>query len=168
MASYGRADWEAIGQAAILDLLGDVFFAPWTEVESRISNRGWKDFRRVQPVQLSGARRKLRESGAIIEETSKTTPPVHGIRLPYPENRKRELQRLAGKRRKLYRKYLSWAAELPLCGKHAEHVIWESLTDSSSDAGLYVPPQVVGEEDVPVAVEFRDGGPGVIVTSLRR
>jgi hypothetical protein len=23
-------------------------------------------------------------------------------------------------------------------------------------------------EDVPVAVEFRDGGPGVIVTSLRR
>ncbi len=53
------------------------------------SNRGWKEFRRVQPLQRSAARRSLREAGEIVEELSKQEPPAHGIRVPYPKGQKR-------------------------------------------------------------------------------
>jgi hypothetical protein len=137
-------EWAAIGRAAILDLLNEKFAAPWAEVEARIG-RGWKEFPPVQPLQLGSARRALRTEGLIIEETSRQTPPVTTVRVPYPPGRKRELQRLLGRRRKAYRKYLSWAGDLNLCGRQAERVVLASARAAASDAGLWVPPQAVGE-----------------------
>lgn len=139
------AQWEDIAKAALLDLLSERFVVPWVEAEARIGATGWKDFPKAQPVQLSGARRSLRADGLIIEEVSNQTPPVHLIRLPYPAGRKRELERLVGARRKEYRKYLSWAGDQSACGKYAEKVVLESMEDAASAAGLYVPPQVIGE-----------------------
>ena len=146
--SRTREEWEELGAQAILDLLGDKFAAPWAEIEARIAVRGWKHFDTIQPVQLSGARRRLRDEGLIIEEESNHAPsPVRMIRLPYTEGSKREQERLLGRRRKVYRKFLSWTADSRLCGKHAERVVLSSLQHAASDAGLYVPQQSVGEID---------------------
>jgi hypothetical protein len=141
--THTREEWEEIGKKAILDLLGERFVVPWVEVEARISGHGWKDFEKVQPVQLSGARRALRDDGLICEEVSAHRPPVQMIRLPYVDNRKRELERLVGRRRKAYRKYLSWAGDQYLCGKHAEKVVLESMR-AAADVGLFVPKQTTG------------------------
>jgi hypothetical protein len=62
----------------------------------------------------------------------------------YPRGRKRELERLEGARRKLYRKYLGWAGDQVLCGKHGERVVLASLQAAASDAELYVPRQTPG------------------------
>ncbi len=137
-------EWTAIGRAAILDLLDEKFAAPWAEVEARLG-RGWKNFPTIQPIQLGGARRQLRAEYLIIEETSHQTPPVTMLRLPYPPGRKRELERLLGRRRKMYRKYMSWAGDLSLCGRHAEHVVLASAQAAASQAQLWVPPQAVGQ-----------------------
>jgi hypothetical protein len=96
--SRTREEWEDLGAEVILDVLGDAFAAPWSEIEARISVRGWKNFERVQPVQLSGARRRLRAEGKIIEEASNHAPsPVRMLRLPYVEGFKREQERLLGR-----------------------------------------------------------------------
>jgi hypothetical protein len=144
--SRTREEWEDLGVEAILDLLDDKFAAPWAEIEARISTKGWKNFEKVQPVQLSGARRRLRAEGKIIvEESNHSASPVRMLRLPYVEGSKRGQERLLGRRRKVYRKFLSWTADSRLCGKHAEHVVLASLEAAASDAGLYVPKQSVGE-----------------------
>ncbi len=155
--SNGRtpAQWEEVGKAAILDLLAEKFVVPWAEAEARISARGWKEFPKVQPVQLGGARRLLREDGRIVEDISRHQPPVHLIRLEYPEGDKRRLQRLAGSKRKLYRKYLAWAGDHVVCGKHGERVVLESMQSAASDADLYVPHQATGSvsevKGIPIA-----------------
>lgn len=143
--THSPQEWEDIGCQAILDLLKDRFVVPWAEVEARISTHGWKDFERVQPVQLSGARNTLRRDELIIQETTHQRPPVTTIRLPFPKGRKRELERLGGSRRKMYRRYLSWAMNQNLCGKHAERVILDSAQAAASSAGLYIPRQAVGK-----------------------
>src|SRR5438128_11236590 len=104
-------EWQAIAEAALLDLLADRLVVPWAEVVARISQQGWKDFPKAQPLQLSGARQRLRKDGRIEEESTKHTIPVATLRLPYPEGRKRELERLAGERRKKFRVYLSLASD---------------------------------------------------------
>src|SRR5947209_4048010 len=131
-----RAEWEEVGKSAILDLLAEKFVVPWAEAEARISARGWREFPKVQPVQLGGARRQLREEGRIVEDVSKHRPPVHLIRLEYPEGEVRRLQRLAGSKRKLYRKYLAWVGDQALCGRHGERVVLDSMQLAASDAGL--------------------------------
>jgi hypothetical protein len=142
-------DWEAEGRRAILDLLSERWVVPWAEAEARISNRGWKNFRKVQPLQLHGARRSLEAAGEIIAETTKHKDlPVSTIRLPFPAGKKDELKTLRGERRLLYRKYLSWAGKQDLCGKHAEKVVLASLQDAAGEAGLYVPTQAVGSISV--------------------
>jgi hypothetical protein len=140
-----REDWESIGRAAILDLLEHKHAAPWAEVVSRISERGWNDFQPVQPLQLSGARQRLREEGLIEEDTSSHHPPVTFLRLPYSPGRKRLVQREAGRRRKSYRKYLSWAGNQALCGKHAERITLDSMVQATGPGGFWVPEQTVGE-----------------------
>jgi hypothetical protein len=138
-------DWDAKGREAILDLLSEKFVAPWAEIEARISQRGWKDFPQVQPVQLGGARRKLRDEDELIkEETSKTTPPVTMVRIRFPPGQRKRLTRLAGHRRRKYRRYLSWAGNHAWCGKHAERVVLDSALAVMSEAGLWVPPQTPG------------------------
>jgi hypothetical protein len=137
-------EWEEIGRQALLDLLGDKHVVPWPEAEARISMTGWKDFEPVQPLQLMGARRSLQERGQIVVETTQHTPAVTTLRLPFLPGRKREIERLRGERRKLYRKYLSWAQDGNLCGKHAERVVLDSAKAAASEAGLWVPPQNVG------------------------
>jgi hypothetical protein len=155
------AEWEELGKSALLDLLAEKFVVPWAEAEARISVRGWKDFDKVQPVQLGGARRSLREEGRIVEDISSQRPPVHLIRLEYPPGEKRRLERLTGSKRKLYRKYLSWAGDQVVCGKHGERVVFDSLTSAASDAGLYVPQQTPGAvaavRGVPIARGPADG-----------
>ena len=137
--------WEQTGREAILDLLQDRFVAPWSEIEARIAVRGWKDYPKVQPLQLTAARKRLRADRRIIEEATRHPIPVRTIRLPFPPRKKRELARLCGSRRKKYRPYLSWSNNQDLCGKHAEKVVLESAKAAASDAGLYVPPQSLGE-----------------------
>jgi hypothetical protein len=125
--------------------LAERFIVPWTEAEARIAFQRWKEFPPVQPLQLHDARRSLAADNLIVEEVTHHHPPVTTIRLPFPPGRKRELERLRGERRKAYRTYLSWAQDSRLCGKHAERVVLESAQSAASDAGLWVPPQVVGE-----------------------
>jgi hypothetical protein len=137
-------EWHELGRQAILDLLNDRIYSPWGEVEARISDRRWKGFPPIQPLQLGGARRTLEEEGLILPDVSAQNPPVVGVRIPFPEGRKREFERLRGRRRKAYRKYLGWAGDQSLCGKHAERVVLDSLHDAASAAGLFVPPQTVG------------------------
>lgn len=137
-------DWLREGKYALLDLLSDRLVVPWFEAESRISSVGWKSFPKVQPLQLHEARKSLFSAGQIIEERSAHAIPVVTIRIPFPPNRKREMTRLRGLRRKLYRRYLKWANDQRLCGKHAEQVVFHSLKATASEAGLYVPPQVPG------------------------
>jgi hypothetical protein len=69
------------------------------------------------------------------------------IRLPYPDGRLRELERLRGARRKLFRRYLSWVANQQLCGTHGEQVVLHSLQAAASRAGLFVPQQTPGNID---------------------
>lgn len=139
-----RAEWEELGKEALLDLLSEKFVVPWAEAEARISVKGWKNFDTVQPIQLSGARRSLRQEGRIEEEVSAQNPPVHLVRLAYPDEGRRSLERLVGQRRKGYRKYLSWAGDQSLCGRHAERVVLDSLRAAALDADLYVPKQSTG------------------------
>jgi hypothetical protein len=139
-------EWQQIASEAILDLLRDLHASPWAEIEARIAVRGWKAFEKAQPVQLSGARRALRADGLILEdESNHAASSVRMLRLPPREGLKRLQEREAGRRRKLYRKFLSWTADGRLCGKHAERVVLDSLKAAASDAGLFVPPQTVGE-----------------------
>jgi len=142
-----KTDWLAEGQNALLDLLSERLVIPWFEAESRISSTGWKSFRKVQPLQLHESRKSLASSGQIIEERTAHPIPVVTVRLPFPPDRRKEITRLRGRRRKLYRKYLSWSNDERLCGKHAERVVLASLEAASSKAGLYVPPQKLGEID---------------------
>ena len=138
-------DWVQEGRNAILDLLQERLVIPWLEAEARISSHGWRDFLKVQPLQLHEARVSLVNDGLIIPETTHHPIPAVTIRLPFPEGRTRELTRLRGARRKLYRRYLSWANDTNLCGRHAEKVVLDSTLSAASDAGLYVPRQTVGD-----------------------
>lgn len=150
-------DWEAEGRNALLDLLSERLVIPWFEAESRISSTGWKSFLKVQPLQLHQARRSLVTEGQLIEERSSHAIPVVTVRIPFPPKRKREISRLRGLRRKLYRRYLQWTNDETLCGKHAERVALESLKATQSEAGLYVPPQVPGSIDQVKGVQVTPG-----------
>jgi hypothetical protein len=138
------AQWQALAYAAVITYLRRRLVAPWTEIEAQLT-RGWEGFLPIQPLQLAGARKQLRSDGLIVEETTKHAVPVTTLRIPFPPGRKTEIRLLAGTRRKLYRKYISWAADQSLCGKHAEKVVYESLQSAASVAGLFVPVQRVGE-----------------------
>lgn len=140
-----QGEWELEGAEAILDLVNERLVVPALELEARISGRGYKDYWKVQPVQLGGARRRLLAEGLICEDTSKHTPAVTTIRIPYPEGRKREIERLRGEVRKSYRKYQAWTADHSVCGTHAERVLLSSLESAAPKAGLWVPPQKVGK-----------------------
>ena len=118
---------------------------PWPEAEARISTGAWKEFEPVQPLQLVGARKALEAEGKVIVETTSHTPAVTTVRLPFEAGDKRRVERLRGERRKHYRKYLSWAQDGNLSGKHAERVVLASAVEVASEAGLWVPPQKVGE-----------------------
>lgn len=144
-ARHSPAEWREIGRQAIMHLLANRLVVPWTEVEARIAFQAYDQFPPVQPVQLNDAKRDLIKDDLIVEEATQHQPPVTTIRLPYPPGQKRMLQRLRGERRKAYRTYLAWAQDSPVCGKHAERVVLESAKSAASDAGLWVPPQTVGE-----------------------
>jgi len=144
-AKHTPEEWVEIGRAALLDLLVDRRVVPWPEAEARISFRGWKNFEPVQPLQLNRARRALVDEGLIVEESTEHQLPVTTVRLPFEAGGKRELERVRGKRRKDYRRYIAWAQDGTLCGKHAERVVLESASAVASEAGLWVPPQRIGE-----------------------
>lgn len=93
----------------------------------------------------SWARRSLQAQGRIVVETTQQIRAVTTVRLPFTPGQKRRLVRLRGERRKLYRRYLSWAQDGRLCGKHAERVVLATAMQVASEAGLWVPPQAVGE-----------------------
>jgi hypothetical protein len=139
-----QAEWEREGAEAILDLVNEEVVVPIPAIEAQIAVRGWKEFHKVQPVQLTGARRRLLAEGLIEEDTSHQHPAVTTARIPIPAGRKREIERLRGNVRKSYRRYLSWSGDHLHCGKHAEKVVLDSLREAASDAGLYVPPQAIG------------------------
>lgn len=145
--NHQATDWFLEGKNALLDLLSERLVIPWFEAKSRISSTGWKSFRKVQPLQLHEARKSLANAGLIIEERSAHAIPVVTVRIPFPPHSKRKITRLRGLRRKLYRKYLSWANDEKLCGKYAERVVFESLKAAQSEAGIYVPPQALGNVD---------------------
>jgi hypothetical protein len=128
-----------------MDLLRERLVIPWAEAEARISYQSWKDFAPVQPIQLSEARNSLEADGSIVLEHTDQHPPVTTVRLPFVPGWKRCMERLRGARRKWYRTYSSWAQEGPLCGKHAERVVLQSLVEAASAAGLWVPEQTPGE-----------------------
>jgi hypothetical protein len=68
--------WTQHGMEAIVDLASDREVVTWGEVEARIT-AGWKDFRRVQPIQLSGALRRLLSESAPrikVDETAHSIP----------------------------------------------------------------------------------------------
>jgi hypothetical protein len=142
--SWTEEQWLEEGRSAILDLVANREVLPWAEVEARVSVRGWPGFRNVQPLQLTGARRTLIEEGLIEVDTSHTYPSVVTIRAPIAAGQKRRIERLRGEKRKSYRRYLSWAGDVSLCGRHAERIVLESLRAAAGSAHLFVPPQTAG------------------------
>jgi hypothetical protein len=146
---WTQAQWEAHGADAIVDLVHDRQVVTWAEVEARIAVQGWKDFRPVQPIQLSGSLNRLRDEvpSRIIEEWSRHPSPVHTLRTPFSEDvgNKRRLMRQRGRLRKAYQHYISWTQDEALCGRHAEHVVLASLKTVSDRAGLWVPAQTPGQ-----------------------
>lgn len=157
----GQAQWEQEGYEAVLDLLSDQLVAPWGEIEARIAHQpGWKDFYPVQPLQLSAARQRFRDETPhpVIEETTDhVVSPVTTLRLPFEDGRKREIERARGRKRKLYRKYLSWTNDQALCGKWGERITYASLQALQTDAALWVPPQTIGEISEVGSVEVEPG-----------
>jgi hypothetical protein len=154
-----EAQWTQEGIEAIVDLVSDKLVVPWPEVESRITHGPWKDFHPVQPLPLNGARRALRaeDPPRVIEETSDHAHhPVTTLRVPFNGD-KRNIERLRGAQRKLFRKYLSWTGNQDLCGRHAEGIVLESLQAAQTSGGLWVPPQAVGNIE---AVEGKPIEPG--------
>ncbi len=133
-----------MAREVILDLLGDVFFAPWVEIEARVSHHGWKTFPRVDPHHLSAAKRVLIQEGKIFQDQTSHTPPVIGYRREFEPGKSKEQARLRGTKRKLYREYFAWTQAGDLCGRHAETVALESMEDAATRAGLYIPPQAIG------------------------
>ncbi|MGH8946273.1 MAG: hypothetical protein ACRDVL_08990 [Acidimicrobiia bacterium] len=93
---------------------------------------------------MTAARRQLAQEGTVVLEQSDTKPSVTTIRLRYSPGKKRSIQRLRGARRKLYRRYLSWAFDYALCGRAAEEAVLASAQAVASEAALWVPPQKVG------------------------
>jgi hypothetical protein len=130
----------------LLDLLADRWVVPWAEAEARIW-QGWKDYPPVQPLPLNTARQRLRDEHAIIEHKTGHKVPVSTVRLPFPAGKKRELERMAGKRSKYFQKYLSWTNTYSLCGQNAERVVFASAQAVATEAGLYVPEQRLGNID---------------------
>lgn len=156
---WTQQQWEEHGANAIADLVNERRVVTWAEVEARISVAGWKEFRKVQPVQLTGALRRLRgESPRRIEEDwTQHDSPIHTLRSPYPPGGKREMDRLRGHKRKLYLRYIHWTQNETLCGKQAEYVVHDSLLAASSRTGLYVPEQVPGNVTEVAGVQLQRG-----------
>ena len=140
-----RAEWEALAYDIIVDVFQDRLVMPWKEVETRVSWHGWRQYDKPEPVHLTNPRRALLQEGKLVRDTTEHNPPVVTYRIPFPEGSKREIERLRGARRKLYRKYLSWTQDRTLCGRHAEIVAMESLQSAASPAGLWVPEQAIGQ-----------------------
>lgn len=142
----GSTAWTREGVEAIIDLVQSREVAPWAEVEARIAHGPWKDFHKVQPVQLNGARQLLRDESPlrVVEEASDHHDhPVITLRVPF-KNNKRHIERLRGAKRKLIRRYLSWTNDQDLCGQHAERIVLESIKASQTTAGIWVPDQSIG------------------------
>lgn len=67
--SWTATEWEEEGKRAILDLLTDrQGVITHHEMEARIADRGWKAFRKVQPLQLSGALAQLVNEGQVVDD----------------------------------------------------------------------------------------------------
>lgn len=160
MAQRSRTaeEWEADGRSAIMTILGDRLVAPWHEIEARVTT-GWEGLPRVQPLQLTAARRQLVESGTIVLEQTEHDPPVVTVRLPFSQGDKRQIERERGRRRKAYRKYLSWVMDEARCGRAGERAALATMQAAASKAGLYVPEQPLGDIDTVGPLTLRERGP---------
>jgi hypothetical protein len=147
--SWSREQWELHGVDAIIDLVQTKGVVTRGELEARIAVRGWKEYRNVQPIQLSGSLRRLLDEDPpriVVETTSHPDErAVRTLRVPFTEGQKRRVERLRGRKRKSYLRYISWAQQERLCGRYGEHVVFETLLHASPRAGLWVPPQEIGD-----------------------
>lgn len=148
-ASWTPQQWEEHGVEAIVHLVNTKEVVTWGEVEARISVRGWEEYRKVQPIQLSGALRRLEAENPPRVISEGTAHPdeqaVRTLRVPFPPGRKRAVERLRGRKRKTYLRYIAWAQDQNFCGSHGESVVHDSLLHASPVAGIWVPPQPIGD-----------------------
>lgn len=146
----GKVDWDREGELALLDLLGELHAVPWPEAVARISNKSWKDFGKVQPLQLDEARRRLlaRPPGdperIERDQTSHPTPAIT-YRLENPRLPPTPFDDERGRRRSLHRSLLGWTGDPAGCGHHAERVVIESLYAAAGRGQLLVPTQRRGQ-----------------------
>ena len=148
--SDGNVDWDREAELAVLDLLGEKHAVPWPEAISRISNSQWKDFGKAQPLQLDEARIRLMNRPADHperverEETDHSRPAVT-FRLSHPTISQTEFETERGRRRGMYRSFLSWTGDSVSCGHHAERVLITSMRRAAGDGILTIPQQRRGQ-----------------------
>jgi hypothetical protein len=140
----GRDAWEDLAARAALAYVRSVGAAVWPEVEARLAETDWvhqrldpdvPPDRGPDPHHLTTARRRLLRSGEIDERPARLTGRTVNAYLDADtlskRGRKTELEKTAGRKRRLYRSYLGWASNPSLCGGIAERVVEATLGDLS-------------------------------------
>lgn len=144
MTTWTAERWEQEGRAALVDLFSENVAVPWAEAVARISSGSWKTFRSVQPLQLKVALDHLMADGVVVRESTKHVQPVITYRLAETGLSSDALERIRGRRRALYRRFVSWTGDPAACGHHAEKVVLASLLRAAGRGGYFVPKQRVG------------------------
>jgi len=148
--SDGNVDWDREAELAVLDLLGEKHAVPWPEAISRISNSQWKDF-------WQGATASARRSAHSPHEQTCRPPRARRTRgngslpscgdfpLSHPTISQTEFETERGRRRGMYRSFLSWTGDSVSCGHHAERVLITSMRRAAGDGILTIPQQRRGQ-----------------------
>jgi hypothetical protein len=127
--------WQNLAYSALETFIADQEGAVvWPEVEAHLAEPGWlhrnldesyPETWNLNPHHLTYARRALEAEGKLERHTRRLNDrPVAAFVDPgAPDERaKTATDRLAGKKRRLYRTYLGWTSDPTLCGQVAEHV----------------------------------------------
>lgn len=135
-----KADWVALGQQFVLELLAEQAAAPLVELEARICGKPWRDSgKTIDPHILTHSRRQLLDAGKIAVDTASTRggSEVSVFRLnPVVRGTKRRVTDAAARKRILVARWKSWARasqHMPnLIGAGGEAVVHESLREAAA------------------------------------
>ena len=107
-------------------------------------NLGFPDQRPPQPHIVTAAHTRLVEEGVIVDRTKfpnkrpvKAWVDARGLN---SRGRKTEVERAAGRKRRLYRRYLAWTNNTNLCGRVAEQAVDSSIRSLAAAGHLSVAP----------------------------
>lgn len=147
----GRDAWENFAVQAARAYVASVGAAVWQEVEAHLSESDWvhqkldPNFppnRGPDPHHLTTARQRLIRRGDIEERSvtlsGRPVSPFFDTDALARRGRKTEIEKTAGRKRRLYRSYIGWASNPSLCGGIAERVV-EATLESIAGTDVILP-----------------------------